>query len=71
MMSYMEVATYLGLLNTALAGFNFSEEMESASEGEKNINNKMIEALISAQMVMYELARQELQEAVEGGDKNV
>lgn len=63
-MSYMECATYLGMLNFALATFGDAE----SEEGEKLINAKMMEALATTQMVMYELAKQELQESLGGED---
>ena len=65
-MSYMEVATYLGMLNVALSSM---PNREDSTETDIQLNNKMMEALANAQMVMWKLAEEELKKQL-GGDKD-
>lgn len=64
-MTYMEVATYLGMLNVALSAMN---QNENATDTDLHLNGKMMEALANAQMVMWKLAEEDLKKEFGGGE---
>lgn len=53
-MTYMEIATYLGIITAGLA-----QPLEADDKDTRDLNAKMRQACCEAQLVMYELARQE------------
>ena len=53
-MTYMEIATYLGIVTAGLA-----QPLEAYDKGEIDLTAKLRQACCEAQLVMYELARQE------------
>lgn len=54
--TYMEIATYLGILNAGLAqGLESDDDKET-----KDLNDKIRQECCEAQMAMYELAKQEM-----------
>ena len=62
MMTYMEIATYLGVVSTIL-----TEIRKEAKEKQvDDINEKMLEATRSAQLIMYRLAVDDIAKKVSG-----
>ena len=55
-MTKMEIASYLGILSVGLAN----------SKGMDSVTEKVLEAVRSAQLIMYELAKQEIIELIKG-----
>lgn len=66
MMSYMEIATYLGMLNIAIGS-----SLDTDSEYAQNLNNKMREALVDSQFIITNLAMEEVSKAINKEDPDV
>ena len=64
MMTYMEIATYLGMITAILA----QSRDEAKKDGTSDINEKMLEATRSAQMVMYQLTMNEISKGLNRED---
>lgn len=62
MMTYMEIATYLGVVSTILTEIRKEAEEKQVDD----INEKMLEATRSAQLIMYRLAVDDLAKKVSG-----
>lgn len=61
-MTYMEIATYLGIITAGLA-----QPLEADDKDARDLNVKLRQACCEAQLAMYELARQE---QLKGGESN-
>ena len=59
-MTYMEIATYLGFDSTLLK--NVVDNV--VDDENKDMLDNVLTAVLEAQMIMYELAREELKEQV-------
>lgn len=66
MMSYMEIATYLGMLNIAIGS-----SLDTDSEYAQDLNNKMREALVDSQFIITNLAMEEVSKAINKEDPDV
>ena len=60
-MTYMEIATYLGMVSEMLRKANENEEDKDCIE----MTNILREAVMQAQLAMYEMARTEIRRAKE------
>ena len=60
--TYMEIATYLGVVSTILTEIRKEAEEKQVDD----INEKMLEATRSAQLIMYRLAVDDLAKKVSG-----
>lgn len=66
-MTYMEIATWLGVINTGL-----SQDIEDEDKNVRRMNENMKQACCEAQLMMYELAKTEMRRESEKmeGEKN-